>query len=269
MDNIAQLLAPDNLPLDIGEKGTVEQAHQVIPDVYRCLVLTSHPCVVGDDAYLVLRDTSNISASAKNYGDAVPGYPELLIFTYRDGIETHYIIDYEVALYQILHGETEHEDLREIASYGAEVFPEYFGDFPVPVLTPWGCATRNKIIFNGVFWLETELGRRGLAVAFPCTEDLIQITEPEAMKFRTMDLAEPFEYEMAYTKERNTGYAFFREENSCVPLYDLINKEEQYGTPRCKIDRAALVNAVHCRCPEYPYLKDAVDENAGTEFIVF
>jgi len=30
-----------------------------------------------------------------------------------------------------------------------------------------------------------------------------------------------------------------------------------------------MVNAVHCYHPEYPYLEDAVDENAGTEFIVF
>jgi len=263
MNNTAQLLTTDNLPLDLGKMGIVKQANQIIPGVYLSL-LVFRERKIEEELYIVLRDATDISETAKSYGSAAPAYPDLLVFTNKNGKELHHIIDYEVALYQILHGEPEHENLREIAAYGAELYPEYFGSCPAPVVTPWGCTTRYKTIFNGVFWLETESGRRGLAIAFPRCEDV-----EEAMEHGIMELAEPFEHETAYSEDRYMGYMFYREENSCVPLYSLLNNEAWYNTPHCKIDRAALVNAVHFHHPEYPGLPEILDEKAGTEFIVF
>jgi len=259
MNNAAQLLAPDNLPLDLGEIGIVKKADQIMPGVYRSLLAFPESYMLGDELYIVLRDAPDISETAKSYATAAPGYSDLLVFTSKNGIETHLIIDYEVALYQILHGESAHENLQEIAAFGAELYPEYFGDYPAPVVTPWGYTTRYKTIFNGVFWVETELGRRGLAIAFPRFEDL------EGM----MDLAEPFEHETAYTKERGAGYIFYREKDSCVPLHMLISHDIWNKALHCDINYAALVNAIHCHHPEYPDLREVADESAGTEFIVF
>jgi len=109
MNNAAQMLAPDNLLLDLGELGIVKKADQIMPGVYRSLLAFPEPYMLGDELYTVLQDAPDISQAAKSYRTAAPGYPDLLVFSSKDGIETHHIIDYELALYQISHGKAEHE----------------------------------------------------------------------------------------------------------------------------------------------------------------
>lgn len=225
-----------SLPLDLGELGIVTEAKVVMPGVYDA-VLESPETGVAVEAFLVLKSAADISAMAKGYGKPAPGCPELLVYTEDSTGNPRYIIGYELFRYKILHDLPlpEGESIRSIAAIGAEMYPEYFGGCPVPLHTPWGCTTRNKVIANGLYWLETERCRRGLAVAFPQYDDLSD---------GARGLAERLERGQA------PAYLFFREADSCVPLFELLSgmREERL---RCEIDRPALMNAVYLYHPEY------------------
>lgn len=237
MENIIDLL-----PFDLGELGIVTEAELAMPGVYDA-VLEDPETGVASDAFIVLNDAEEISAAAKGYGKAALDHPGLLVYLEDETGNTRYIIGYELFRYRILHGLPlpEGDTIRSIAATGAEMYPEYFGGYPVPFLTPWGCTTRHKIIANGLYWLETEQCRRGLAVACPKYDDLSD---------GARGLAEPFQGSTDQTDADAPGYLFFREANSSVPLFELLsvipNEQQQ-----CRVDQTALMNAVYLHFPEY------------------
>lgn len=239
MDKEMQIFAPEGLPLDLGELGVVTEADLVMPGVYDVILENSETGVVVE-GFIVLRSAVDISDMAKRYGKSNPDYPELLIYTEDSTGNSRYIIGYELFRYRILHqlALPEGESIRSIAAIGAEMYPEYFGGYPVPLLTPWGYTTRNKVIANGLYWLETEQCQRGLALASPIYDDLSD---------GARGLAERYDND---SSEYAPAYLFFRESDSCVPLFELLSemrKERLY----CEINWAALMNAVyHCH-PEY------------------
>lgn len=241
-DRETNLLAPENLPLDLDELGMVTEAEFILPGVYEA-ILENRETGISEEAFLVFRNAPDISSMAKEYGQAVPDHPQLLAY-HEDRIgNTRYIIFYEIYRYKIAHRLPlpEADAIRSIAAIGAETYPEYFGCYPIPFLTPWGCTTRNKIIANGLYWLETEQAQRGLAVAYPKFDDLSD---------GTRGLADPFDDGSARTNGGVPGYLFFRETNSSVPLFELISalpKEQMC----CTINWAALMNAVYQFFPEY------------------
>lgn len=237
MENITELL-----PLDLGKLGVVIEAELIMPGVYDTILEDTETGVTAE-AFIVLRDAEEISAAAKQYGKTDPDCPDFLVYMEDGAGNTRYIIGYELFRYRILHGLplSEGDTIRSIAATGAEMYPEYFGGYPVPFLTPWGCTTRHKIIANGLYWLETEQCRRGLAVACPKYDDLSD---------GARGLAEPFHGSADQTDADVPGYLFFSEANSSVPLFELLsvipNEQQQ-----CRIDRAALMNAVYLHFPEY------------------
>lgn len=242
MDKEIQILAPENLPLDLEELGLVTEADLVMPGVYNA-VLENPETGLAAEAFIVLKSTPVVSDMAKSYGKAVPIHPELLVYQEDRVANTRYIIGYELFRYRILHGLPlpEGENIRSIAAIGAEKYPGYFGACPVPYLTPWGCTTRHKVIANGLCWLETELCQRGLAVAYPKFDDLSD---------GARGLAEQFDDRSAHTNGQVPGYLFFREADGCVPLFELIS-ETPKGQLTCEINRAALMNAVYHYHPKY------------------
>jgi len=137
-DRETRLLAQENLPLDLGELGAVIQADLVMPGVYdTALEIPETGLIV--EAYVVLKTAIEISETAKKYGKVPPGYSEFLVYMEDNtGRNSRYIIDYELIRYKILHQPPlpEHENIRSTASIGAEMYPEYFGHYPVPFLTP-------------------------------------------------------------------------------------------------------------------------------------
>lgn len=242
MEDIINLLAPKNLPLELGELGTVTEAELIIPGVYDT-ILEFLETGLAVEAFIVLSNAEEISAAAKRYGKADPDYPDLLVYSEDETGNTRYIVGYELFRYKILHHLPlpEGETIRGIAAAGAEMYPEYFGSYPVPFHTPWGRTTRHRIIANGLYWLETEQCQRGLAVAYPKYDDLsdgarglAELPHDDSSK---ADMAVP-------------GFLFFTEANSSVPLFELVSAipKEQLC---CKIDRAALMNAVYQHFPEY------------------
>ena len=83
MDRGMELLAPENLPLDLGELGTVKEAKLVILGVYDT-VMEAPETGMGWEAYIVLRSAANISKLAKRHGLTDPAYPELLVYMEGD-----------------------------------------------------------------------------------------------------------------------------------------------------------------------------------------
>lgn len=239
MDKETQLLTPENLPLDLGELGVVTEADLVMPGVYD-VILESSETGVAAEGFAVLRSAVEISAIAKRYGKCSPDYPELLIYAEDSAGNSRYIIGYELFRYRILHqlALPEGENIRSIAAIGAEIYPEYFGSYPVPLRTPWGYTTRHKVIANGLYWLETEQCRRGLALAAPIYDDLSD---------GARGLAERCNDDSG---EHAPAYLFFREPDGCVPLFELLSDMRKERL-RCEIGWAALMNAVYLHHPEY------------------
>ena len=242
MDNEMDLLSPESLPLDLGELGMVTEAELVMPGVYNA-TLEFFETGVAVEAFIVLSSAEEISAAAKRYGKTDPGYPNLLVYSEDDTGNTRYIVGYELFRYKILRHLPlpEGETIRGIAAAGAEMYPEYFGGYPVPFHTPWGCTTRHKIIANGLYWLETELCQRGLAVAYPKYDDLSD---------GSRGLAEQFHDGSVQADRDVPGYLFFTEANSSVPLFELVSviPKDQLC---CEVNWAALMNAIYQRFPEY------------------
>ena len=239
MDNEMDLLSPENLPLDLGELGMVTEAELVMPGVYNA-ILEFFETGLAVEAFIVLSSAEEISAAAKRYGKTDPGHPNLLVYSEDETGNTRYIVGYELFRYKILRHLplSEGETIRSISAAGAEMYPEYFGGYPVPFLTPWGCTTRHKIIANGLYWLETELCQRGLAVAYLKYDD------------GARSLAERFHDASVQADRDVPGYLFFTEANSSVPLFELVSviPKEQLCY---EVNRAALMNAVYQHFPEY------------------
>ena len=239
MDNEMDLLSPENLPLDLGELGMVTEAELVMPGVYNA-ILEFFETGLAVEAFIVLSSAEEISAAAKRYGKTDPDYPNLLVYSEDETGNTRYIVGYELFRYKILRHLPlpEGETIRSISAAGAEMYPEYFGGYPVPFLTPWGCTTRHKIIANGLYWLETELCQRGLAVAYLKYDD------------GARSLAERFHDASVQADRDVPGYLFFTEANSSVPLFELVSviPKEQLCY---EVNRAALMNAVYQHFPEY------------------
>lgn len=229
-------------PLDLGGLGIVIKAELVMPDVFDT-VIEDRETGLAMEAFIVSQNAENISAAAKRYGMTDPEYTELLVYREDSTGNTRYIIEYELFRYRVRnHLPTpDGEDIRTLAAIGAELYPEYFGRYPVPCLTPWGCTIRHKVLSSGLFWLETEQFQQGLAVAFPKYDDLSD---------GARGLAECGGDGPASTDGQIPAYLFFREHDSAVPLFELII---MVGKPElCRmIDRTALMNAIYLYHPEY------------------
>lgn len=262
MNHEAKLLGKENLPLDLGRLGMVTQAELVLPGIYDA-VLKNEETGLGIEAYIVLQSAAGISDAAKQYGKADPEHPGFLVYSENETGNTRYIISYELVRYKILHHIPllAEEDIRDTAAFGAEMYPGYFGGFPVPCQTPWGHTVRNKVIANGVFWLETERCQRGLAVAYPLYGDLSD---------GARGLAESLDDGSVCSDENMPQYLFFREADSSVPAYELISALQQEKLC-CEINRLALMNAIYQHHPEYAALHNLTEQaglNASAELLL-
>ena len=86
------------------------------------------------EAYIVLKNVTGLSDMAKKFGKPVPGYLGLLVYLEDDVGNTRYIVGYELFRYRILHRLPlpETDNIRSIAAIGAELYPGYFGNHPMP-----------------------------------------------------------------------------------------------------------------------------------------
>lgn len=251
MEREIKLLAPENLPLELGDFGIVTDAQIVMPGVYEA-VLMQEEVFVGAEAFIINRDTPEISGVAKQYGQAIPEYPALLLYREDSVGNPCCIINYELTRYKILHQLplAEAESIREIAAFGAEQYPGYFGDYPVPIFTPWGRTTRHKVIANGLYWLETEHCQQGLAVAYPQYDDLSD---------GARGLSTEFDDGLSLPGGQVPGYLFFSKVDSSVPLFELTSAIPE-AKLTCQIKHAELMNDIYQNHPEYVALYNAAEQ---------
>ena len=242
--NREEQINPDDLPFNlVDELGKIKMAARECPGVYYVSTYGSQDSVLVEEYYIVEADCPHISKSAKRYGKKLPRHPELLFYPLKNVEDGQYVIEYEFRKYRQAHHLPllKNEDLHVTALYGMELFPEYFGKFPVPFLTPWGYTTRYWTLDNGIYWIETNQCAQGLAVCYPYHDEL-------------SDMSITLSCQLAHDKDlgldHTHGYLFFSERGSCIPVFDLLPSRPQWeksGT----VDKRALMNAIWTYYPEY------------------
>ena len=157
------------LPFELDDDMTeITNSEQLCPGVY----YVAGPRVedgVPVEYYAVERTMAPLSEAAKSYGRPSETDPDILLYQLDDPAGGRTVVKYEVQKYLALAHlpMLSDEDPHTIAVYGMEHQPEYFGDYPAPILTPRGATTRYQRLARGVFVLETESFERMIAVCYP------------------------------------------------------------------------------------------------------
>ena len=257
MDDQSVHLNPEQLPFQLeDELGEIVLASQPYPDVYYIAAKKDEVDLFADEYYVVLAGTKTISQTVKKYGQAIPGYPELLVYPMADDKSGWRLVDYEGLRYLTQNHIPlpEQESLHETAVYSAEYHPEYFGPYPVPTDTPAGFTLRHRKLDNGIYWLETDRCEQMLTVCYPVwSNELSDIAQ---------SLGQQRKYDQVHGINNTLGYLFFSEQDSCVPLFELMwLREGQNGLDL--INKAALMNTVWQNFPEYAIAHN-LEEQFGT-----
>ena len=229
----------EGIEADLGE---ITAWEQFCEDIYRVTAIPPDS-FLPDEYYIFPAGTQMLSAAAKAYGTPLPSRPELLSVLHGVTGSGSAVIHYEVLRYLTRNNlpfpEGE-DDIHVVAVYGMESNPEYFGAYPVPLITPQGYTLRYKQILNGMFALETEHGDRMVAIAYPIwADDLSDYTLQYGLKAFS-DIAQDI--------HRTYGYLFFSEETACLALLEL---SRSYEYPADIINMAAVKNAVFQNFPDY------------------
>jgi len=233
---------------------------------------------VGGEWYIVRRDSPAISSEAKEYGKPAKNNVSLLSYALNESTSGWRIIQYEILKYRVKHQlQVKSNALHDAAVFQAEVHPEYFGTCPAPLLTPWGYTLRNKMLMNGLYFLETDQCVRTLAVSYPLWSD--DLTSD------TVALGKQNAYDQQEGIETTLGYLFFSEEDSCLPLYELMTAHPGWDTSKFIVD-SALKRAVAQHGPSHARSHEEWEErkrkgiflwkghieeaaNAGREYLTF
>lgn len=224
--------------------GKVRSAEEVCPGIYSIWTDPIPPNrFLGSDLIVVMADSPAVSPAAKAYGTPLEAAPEVLVYCDEDYFDkARWVITYEIDKYRAEHNLPPLDDgsLVEDRARGMEVCPEYFGEFPVPTETPWGPPLRYDCLANGVFWLKTADAGWVLALAYPICDDLLT---------KTVKMATLNPYDLENGIDNTCGFRFFRYEQSCIPLFELLNCTRQPWSG--KINSAALKNAILASFPDY------------------
>ena len=221
--------------------GIIQSTEQECPGVWLISVAPEDDVEFCVEYYAVRETTSTISREAKRYGQRLISHPEILLFPLYAENGYWKAIEFEVQKYQMKNNLTspEKKSLLETAWEGMEVHPAYFGAYPAPTFTPLGYTLRHKNICNGVYWLETDQDRQILAIYRGMRDDLSDVA---------LTLAFPDDREMGLPD--TWGYFFFAKETSCIPIFEMLPLHPEWVADRV-IDKAALMNAVCSRYPQY------------------
>lgn len=226
--------------------GEITRAESVCPGVYY-LSARQEGLPFGREYYAALGDAEAVSREARTYGAALSEGSGVRLFEAGAGEGGWEIVEYELEKYRLARGGQPQKNftLHGAAVYGMELYPGYFGEFPVPFTTPVGYTCRHKRIDNGVCWIETDRREQCLAVAYPYGDEFSEFAM--ALRLREDGERDP---------EQTLGYLFFPRRAYCVPLFELM----EHRSWDAVVDRAALMNAVWDGFPEY-----AAAYNAGEQ----
>ena len=166
---MGEQIDPELLPFQIEELGEIVLAEQPYPGVYHIAAKKSETVFTASEYYIVVKNTPIISQTVKNYGKICIGHPELLLYPLSDDKSGWRLVEYEGMKYLTQNHLPlpERETLHSTAIYFMEYHPEYFGEYPVPIITPRGYTLRHMRLDNGVYWLETDRCEQMLSVCHP------------------------------------------------------------------------------------------------------
>lgn len=250
--------------------GKIHDAEDLGAGVYYISTYLPEDRYAGGEYFLVTADSPAISDAAHAYGTWLPTNPVTYLYSCEDYFEKgRWVVSYELHKYLTDHGIPlpEGESLQDDIARGMEVCPEYFGEFPIPVETPWGVPIQADKVGNGVFWLKTEQEGWVLAVACPVYDDINLDVQKRSV---TMQVG------LAKWAGNTCPYQFYPYCASCLPLLELI----EFTNPDWaeKFSMAAIKNVVLQSFPDYvgKYNKEEPDErqivfasDAGAEFYHF
>lgn len=234
---------------DLGE---VIRAEQESPGVYYALV-DPYAEARDHEYYLIERNSSVISNEAKSYGLTLKHNPELLAVPLNKEHGGGSIIRYEIYKYRIQHRQSlpNGESLLTTGIYGMEDYPDYFGKFPAPLITPHGFTVRYKELKNGIFAIETELCEKMIAVCYPLWYD--------GFSAYTMQFAERTELDRVKGIDNTLGYLFFAEKDACLAIFELLEGNPDILKSEL-IDICGLHNAIWQQHPEYAIRNNQMEQ---------
>lgn len=243
----ASQVIKEELPFDVyayeKEYGPIRTQEELCPGIYQIRNGPVPPWHFCTEYIVVLKNSPAISDEAKGYGTPSKEVPEILMYSTEDYFnKPRWVVTYEIHKYLVDQGIPlpDGESLAEDRVRGMEVCPEYFGEFPVPVETPWGPILQYDKLWNGIYWLETAEAGWALALAFPFFEDVRENTA--ALAVSAPSASEGGE-------NSDFAYHFYPYEQSCLPLFELLTYAEE--TWAKQINTAALKNAILKCFPDY------------------
>ncbi len=249
---------PDMLPFQIeDELGEILVADQPYPDVYHIAAQKDETSLFAAEYYIVLAGTGIISQTVKRYGKTIPGYENLLVYPMSDDKSGWRLVDYEGIKYLTQNNLPlpEQTSLHETAVYSMEYHPEYFGTYPVPMVTPAGYTLRHKQLDNGIHWLETDRCEQMLSVCYPIwSSDLSEAA---------LSLGQRSEYDQTHGIDNTLGCLFFTKRDSCIPLFELLQLREDWKA----VNSAALMNAVWQNFPEYAAAHNLEEQSGAHDYL--
>lgn len=228
------------------EIGEIMELEQICPGIY-------YISAGGTEYYAVAEDAPMISRKAWRYGRQIPGCSEFRLYPMDKPRSGWMVVRYEICRYMEKNGLSlpDGTTLHSAAIFGMECHPEYFGEFPVPALTPQGYTLRYQRMRNGIYWIETAQCTEILAVCFPVWDgELSEAAQKTAMLL---------DYDRQHGIENTFGYMFFSEDASCVPIFELLKTRREWETSRL-IDKAALMNAIWEKAPAYALAYNSMEQ---------
>ena len=239
------------------ELGTVVLFEQIALGVYEAATKLDEEAIgFPNDYYLVELDSPIISEKAKTYGKPLGDDTGIVLFDIDDETGGRFIIDYELALYRLKAGiqQDNESSVHELATFGREHHPEYFGEYPVPTVTPWGYIARHKKIENGIYWIETDVGQNVLSLSYPFWN--CELTE--AAKVYGKHTQDDIEKGI----DNCLGNLFFLQADACIPIFELLLLRPQWMESGM-IDRPALMNAIWELHSEYAISYNTTEQAGG------
>lgn len=236
------------LPFEVDETrlGTLVTAKECCPGVYY-LATKRDKRLFCDEYYAVVEnyDGKAISKETIFYGKLSNG---AYYFEYGRDNSGWDLVEFELLRYQIKYGTSvwglTDDDLYCRAIYAAELYPDYFGSYIPPRLTPYGQTLRYKTVTNGIYFLETDQCVWLLAICYPIWEGGIS----DVARCRGKICKET----QALAGEQ-FNYLFFTADCCASVIYELSQMDHVYyeGFMQFIASDDELVAAMWETCPEY------------------
>ena len=232
----------DDLPVDVSELGELQAVEQECPGVYYFAVKSEDSLDLFPSEYYLVMENAPISKEARSYGKPFQN-GQGLVFALGEDNSGDKIIEYEICRYKLHHGHPVDvsDSLHELAVYNAEYYPDYFGPYPAPTLTPHGYMVRYRTLDNGIHLLETDQGMELVAFCFP----LWKVLSTFAQK-----AGEHTAYDIQHGIDEAKGYLFYSKAKSCIAFFELWAEHPSWvNSPIYSFP--AIMNAIWEYFPDY------------------